>query len=1610
MQNDNGRMRFGVELDTAKLRADAMESQRILNSIGKTAVENGDRMDEMLKKVGKGFASIVSIGAFAQLAKQIVAVRGEIQSLEVAFNTLTGSAEVGGKLLADIRQFAVSTPMQMNDLAKGAQTLLAFNTAAEDVMPILKAIGDISMGDAAKFQSLTLAFSQMSAAGKLMGQDRMQMINAGFNPLSVIAEKTGKSLGELNDEMSKGAISAEMVKQAFMDATSEGGKFYGMLESQSHTLNGAISNLQGAIQDTFNSIGEASEGAIAGAVDVVTKLVKNYEELGSVLMGIVSTYGAYKAAVMTTTTVTNVQTAAAHYEEAKALEALMTVEQREELVKRGLKATDEAYLVEAKKMVAANVKEAESALQRARAEVSASAHALNARRAEYMQAKEIVAAKKLELEAAIESGEAKKIEAAQTALNTAEERKNAAAKTFQAAAADKNAKQTAVETAAKAANSAQTAANTAAQTANASATNVLAIAKAKLVKALNKVKAALAANPYAAAAAAITALAYGIYKLATYETQAEKAHKEFVKTVNEGKQAVDAEAIKVDKLFDNLKKAKEGTDEWKEAREKVMNQYGSYLQKLGNELTTVEDIAAAHIKVKNAILEEARAKQYANAIEQAANNASAEQARVFEKLREEIDKTDLSKGKKDEFFNAIKIQLLQYGETQNQVFYETALKNYRKIIKDDAFSVAYGSVANYDPKVFVDFKKSVEQLQNDMKAADTAFGGSAKKTEEAAAEETKTIQQLRDEFDKLSSAEQTTSNDTYASIKQREKELKGYKELGEQIEWLQKVQKSSNDNEVVKDAEKRIEALKKQQDAITGKGTAAKAEDEAEKKRLAAQKLQKEIEDYYKEVEDAERDGALELEQQRINLLEDGYEKEEAQIALDYEKRKLSIKQLEKRYIEDLIEVRKKEWQKANPNAKESEWVRPTLSRADLSAGQQNQLSQMEELNERAKAERTKKLLDGLLREYEDFEQGRNRIIKDFAEKRKALYDDDGKTLKNGVSQSVVDNMKKAEKEALEQLAVSYASKDSGFRKWRNALYGKTIDELKKMLAEAQSALSNDPNSAILLAKVYEINKQLENIDETQKNVTSDERLGKLYGEWREVASAIGDANNAILDLVSSLADVDDGLMNIVATISTTLVSTAEQSLQKVQDAISIAAKQAKQKQEGTYDERTGKIENIMQSASVWMMIIKAVYTIISSVLEIGKKWENEYYGQLSGLIDRLNSFINNPALRVYSEDVMRVVEGRLGARGVWGTDRDGNPTEYHSYADSLSTYIDEFFSSKQKASSFSEWWKNLFKRNIFYAEEFRKKLQEITTELVGMRYGAGRNTGSSQYDLSNVFDVYQEKLAALAEQIDILMKKPRKNAEQIEELEQQMEDTFVEMAQVIDNALDDIIGGSAADIASQLGDAFVEAFRAGENAAQRWGDTVKDIVGDIAKNMIVKYLLEDQITAIFDKYKQQWFAQYNTYILDQSDRLIRTYGVGDLVWENLFATLPDLGADLTSLYEQFQQQFDSLRDSYPELYEMLMGSSSSREAASKGIATASQETVDELNGRITAVQGHTYQINETTKLMLLNTNAILLSVQAIEHNTDRLISMEGDLGSVRNDLNYIRTHGVTIN
>ena len=209
------------------------------------------------QRIGAAFSAI---GGAAISAGKIIGVAGvafttfgiktaaDLQSLSTSFETLTGSAEKGRKVFTDLKKMGATTPFEVGDLAKATQTMLAFGIEVDKTEGYLKMLGDVSMGNKDKLGGLALAFSQVQSTGRLMGQDLLQMINQGFNPLTIISQKTGRSMKDLKKDMEDGKITVEMVTDAFKTATSEGGLFYQGMDRGAKTLSGTFSTLMDNIK------------------------------------------------------------------------------------------------------------------------------------------------------------------------------------------------------------------------------------------------------------------------------------------------------------------------------------------------------------------------------------------------------------------------------------------------------------------------------------------------------------------------------------------------------------------------------------------------------------------------------------------------------------------------------------------------------------------------------------------------------------------------------------------------------------------------------------------------------------------------------------------------------------------------------------------------------------------------------------------------------------------------------------------------------------------------------------------------------------------------------------------------------------------------------------------------------------------------------------------------------------------------------------------------------------------------------------------------------------------------------------------------------------------
>lgn len=290
-------------LAAARLRNEAAtrhinQAQQQLNAAMKEGTKSASLLSSTLAKIG-------GITALTLLGRQIVKTAGDFEFMEAAISSLVGSEKEGLELMGQLKDFARISPLEVRDVTKAAQTLLGFNVELAKVPDMIQRLGDVSMGNKDRFNALTLAFAQTTSAARLTGEDLRQYVNAGFNPLQIMAEKTGKSMRELKDEMSKGAISVQMVEQAFIDATSAGGKFYKMSEKQSETINGQLAKLGDTIDRTLNEIGRSNEGLIKGGITATSKLIENYDQIGRIIIGLATSYGVYRTAVLLATAAEN---------------------------------------------------------------------------------------------------------------------------------------------------------------------------------------------------------------------------------------------------------------------------------------------------------------------------------------------------------------------------------------------------------------------------------------------------------------------------------------------------------------------------------------------------------------------------------------------------------------------------------------------------------------------------------------------------------------------------------------------------------------------------------------------------------------------------------------------------------------------------------------------------------------------------------------------------------------------------------------------------------------------------------------------------------------------------------------------------------------------------------------------------------------------------------------------------------------------------------------------------------------------------------------------------------------------------------------------------------
>lgn len=1085
--NDNGKIGFSIELDKTQLNQDIKRAQQAFKELDNSVKNDCMSMDNVFKNLGKTIAATFTIQQASVFVQQIVKVRGEIESLEKTFEILAGK-DLGGKLFSEIKDFAVNTPMAMGDLAKGAQTMLAFNMEAKNVMPILRAIGDISMGNAQKFNSLVLSFSQMQSTGKLMGQDLLQMINAGFNPLAVISEKTGKSIGDLKEEMSAGTISADMITRAFMDATSEGGKFYGMLEAQSKSIEGSISNLEGAIEEMFNSIGEKNQGIITETIQSATEIVNNYEKVGKIIGELVGTYGLYKAAVISLSVVENLR-----YQAALAQMAGMT---------------------------------------------------------------------KMQV--------------------------------------------------------------------------IVDILRAK-TEALNIV---MAKNPYVLAGIAIAALGVAIYKLATYQTDAEKSLKKLNEAEKETNKEIASQQIEIDRLFIKLKNAKEGTDEYKRAKQAIISQYGGYLEGLNSEIQSLQDVEGAYRAVSEAAKEAARARAMESVSKQAADDYAEKEAQARENIY-----TALQKKFKD--------QKGADGRSLVETYYAQILGT-------------IGGNGEVDKNLLKMFDKTRYVVGDPMTGA-----GSYHYTTNVITDALNNIKRAQDVYDKTMEAatvkfgERKDSETTGGSDKPKPTENKKYWEdyIKEQQGLLnamtQAELQSKKADEIrsnIVDAQFKLSNYDVHSPA-SGKRTLAQmlAEIEAAEKdthRVVKQNSQERIA--------LEKEIHFEQEQNRINLEKDAMKRREMQMQLDNDKELYNIeKQRDNAIIAEIAR------QKAVFDAKEKEkkaanhdYVVASFSDADIDRSHIANieakyailtdlvLQQQEERNKQVQREDAR-AMDEYLKEYGTYLEQRNAII--------ALYNEQ---IANATSEGEKLSLAAQMREDLSELDIEANKTTAAISRLFEDMTDKTVKDMRKIAVAAQGALDFlisgewDEQKGLEFGMTKEtfetLRKSPEELEKIRNGIRdlsyeadqAEGSFGKMANGLKKLFAAGNDAGKtkkALSEIESGLSDV----LNLASFLSDTFASLGDalgnDTLTGIADGINAVTDAVNSAMSGA--QAGSMFGPIGAAVGAGVGLVTSLFTSISKLID--KKHEKKIK-QLQTQIETLERSYDKLAKRVeeaYSKDASKMIE-----------------------------------------------------------------------------------------------------------------------------------------------------------------------------------------------------------------------------------------------------------------------------------------------------------------------------------------------------------------------------------
>ena len=974
-------LHFDITGDNSNFLRKLREVETGVTNTSKEIEKNGLGIEDMFNKMTKAAAAFGAGFTAKELIQNIIQARGEIQQLEVAFTTMLGSGEKANVLMAQLIETAVKTPFELRDVADGARQLLAYGFAAEDVNQTLIRLGDIAAGLSIPLGDLIYVYGTTMTQGRLYTRDLIQFTTRGIPMIDELAKQLGVAKSEVQGLIEAGRVGFPEVQKVIESLTNEGGKFGGLMEAQSKTITGQISNIKDSFFIMLNDIGKANEGIINDALSGVSYLIGNYETVGKTLLEIVVTYGAYKAALITITALQKVYSAVL----------------------------------------------AQSALNQSLATASG------------------------------------------ITLSNAE-----------ALAATR--------------------------------TKLLQVAQA----ALNKT---LLANPYVAVAAAVAALGLGVYKLVTYQTEAEKAQERLNDEFGKTEVAALNEMSTLRELNRQLTEAKKWSDEWYAIKEKIVNGYSKYLSGIDEEIDKTGSLAGQYEKLEKAIRKSMAAQNYTNFAKQEEDIYNSVREKNLTKVYDAFTKKygdesglkvyrnwlnwlDSGRDIPTEIQRIFNDVSTGWGESANTLLFEirrqAEIRNKNLEEYRNKYFIPEPSFDSPTENIFTTEGKSISQLEEEIKKAETSLASLKKAladgsgTKEAVDQQEAYIKSLQD------------------TILEREKDLRVINEVKTQISKLEKEQ-----GETVSGS-KEYNALQLRIDALRAKLPKTKSDKAAEDKQAKEQK----------EAEQKLVDELLELrkknQEEEISLWEEGKDKKLKQINYYYEEQKKEIKKKEKD-LSELNKVAKIEPSKLNENG--------------LTTEQQEDIDTANRLNEKNKNKQTKEILDDEINAMNDYLAAYG----NYYEKRNAIIEQ-GESRKVGKNEWEQKSIDEETKRALSDLDIEANKSTSAISKLFDDMRQHTVADMRLIANEAERAFQFLQSGEWDENKGLEFGMTKETFDTLRKSPEELERIRKGIDNVRNSAdqsetgfNKLANGLKKVFDAGSNTKKLQDGLEEIRSGLSEVL-------------------------------------------------------------------------------------------------------------------------------------------------------------------------------------------------------------------------------------------------------------------------------------------------------------------------------------------------------------------------------------------------------------------------------------------------------------------------------------------